>query len=55
MCVLNHTLQTHMYLFVMSDQLGLHVSRHEVNSAQHLTRLQPPDSAGGVNARSACR
>lgn len=39
----------------MSDQLGLHMSRHQINSSQHLTRLQPPDGTGGVNAGSACR
>lgn len=34
----------------MSDQLGLHVSRHQVDSSQDLARLQPPDGAGGVDA-----
>lgn len=44
-----HT-HTHTYLFVMSDQLGLHVSRHQVDSSQDLARLQAPDGAGGVDA-----
>lgn len=43
-CVYNHTelhltVQTHTYLFVMSNKLGLHMSRHQVNSSQHLASL----------------
>lgn len=40
----------HHYLFVMGDQLGLHVAGHEVHSPQHLPGLQAPDGAGCVNA-----
>lgn len=28
-------------LFVMGDQLGLHVARHKIHSSQHLPCLQP--------------
>lgn len=43
------------HLFVMSDQLSFHMPRHQVDSPQHLTSLQTPDSTCGVNARRACR
>lgn len=49
----NHTLQTDTHLLVVSNQLSLHVSRHQVDSSQHLTRLQAPDGAGGVDAGGA--
>lgn len=39
----------------MSNQLGLHMSGNQVNSPQHLTRLQPPDGAGGVDAGRSCK
>lgn len=39
----------------MSDQLGLHMSRDQVYSSQHLASLQAPDGTGGVNAGRTCR
>lgn len=53
-CVHDHTLQTNTDLLVVSNQLSLYMSRHQVNSSQHLTCLQPPDGAGGVNTGGAC-
>lgn len=53
-CVHDHTLQTDTDLLVVSNQLSLYMSRHQVNSSQHLTCLQPPDGAGGVDAGGAC-
>lgn len=41
------------HLFVVGDELSLDVSGHLVDSPQHLTCLQAPDSAGGVDARRA--
>lgn len=38
------------YLFVMGDQLGLHMARHEIHSPQHLPCLQPPDGTSCINA-----
>lgn len=38
----------------MGDELRLDVSRHKVDPAQDLTRLQAPDCAGGVNAGRPC-
>ena len=49
-----HT-HTRTHLFIVSDELGLHVARHQVDSTQHLSGLQAPDGAGGVNARGACK
>lgn len=37
-------------LFVMGNELGLHMARHKIHSSQHLPRLQAPDGAGCVNA-----
>lgn len=53
-CAQNHTPHSSTDLFVVSNQLSLHMSRHQVDSSQYLTRLQPPDGAGGVDAGGAC-
>ncbi|MEE6464120.1 hypothetical protein FKM82_006183 [Ascaphus truei] len=42
-----------VHLFVVGDQLCLHVAGHQVHSAQHLPSFQAPDSAGRVNAGRA--
>lgn len=38
------------YLFIMGNQLGLHMARHKVHSPQHLPCLQPPDGTSCINA-----
>ena len=43
-----------MYLFVVGNELCLHVAGHQVDPAQHLSRLQTPDGAGGVDAGGTC-
>ena len=47
--------EQHQYLFVMGDELGLHVARHEIHSPQHLPGLQPPDGTRCVDARGTCK
>lgn len=42
--------EQHHYLFIMGNQLGLHMARHEIHSPQHLPCLQPPDGTGCINA-----
>lgn len=42
------------YLFVMSYELCLDVTRHLVDPPQHLSSLQPPDCTGGVYTGSTC-
>ena len=37
-----------VHLLVVSDELGLDVSGHHVDSAEHLASLQAPHGAGGV-------
>lgn len=37
----------------MSNKLCLHMARHLVDPAEHLSSLQPPYSAGGVDATGA--
>merc|ERR1719369_1374821 len=38
-----------IHLFVMGNQLGLHMARYHIHASQHLARLESPHSAGGVN------
>lgn len=40
------------YLFVMGNQLSLHMARHKIHSPQHLPSLQPPDGTSRINAGS---
>lgn len=47
--------EQHQYLFVMGDELGLHMARHEIHSPQHLPSLQPPDGTRCVDARGTCK
>lgn len=47
--------EQHQYLFVVGDELGLHVARHEIHSPQHLPGLQPPDGTRCVDARGTCK
>jgi hypothetical protein len=42
--------EKHLYLFVMGNELGLHMARHKIHSPQNLPSLQSPDGTSRVNA-----
>lgn len=42
--------EQHHYLFIMGNQLGLHMARHKIHSPQHLPCLQSPDGTSRIDA-----